>query len=180
MTEIIAFMPSGLFYLNPLNRSICIWRDVWFVFIITMFYGDPCIKSPVWSVFAVRMKKVWVLSYQFERIVKTDQTGWMPRLILCLCLFYSCTADSSSGREQWPFDSAKILSDLVGLHHVSVLGCSLIIINSQDWWKITTNLSFTYTEAHLSPRNAQQSLYSPKAFSMIPHRYFTVFQLSLF
>ena len=35
---------------------------------------------PVWSVFAVRMKKAWVFR-PIERTAKTDQTGRMPRLI---------------------------------------------------------------------------------------------------
>ena len=32
-------------------------------------------------VFAVRMKKVWVLSYPLSAREDSDQTGWMPRLI---------------------------------------------------------------------------------------------------
>ena len=35
---------------------------------------------PVWSVFAVRMKKAWVFR-PIERTAKTDQTGRMPRMI---------------------------------------------------------------------------------------------------
>ena len=31
------FMPSGLFYLTSLDRSISYIRDVWLVFIITIF-----------------------------------------------------------------------------------------------------------------------------------------------
>ena len=36
---------------------------------------------PVWSVFSVRMKKAWVLSYPLGHSKDADQTGWMPRLI---------------------------------------------------------------------------------------------------
>ena len=36
---------------------------------------------PVWSVFAVRMKKAWVLSYPLSASEDSDQTGRMPRLI---------------------------------------------------------------------------------------------------
>ena len=36
---------------------------------------------PVWSVFALRMKKVWVLGYPLSAQRRSDQTGWMPRLI---------------------------------------------------------------------------------------------------
>ena len=36
---------------------------------------------PVWSVFAVRMKKPWVLSFLLSEQRRCDQTGWMPRLI---------------------------------------------------------------------------------------------------
>ena len=32
-------------------------------------------------VFAVRMKKAWVLSYHWALSEESDQTGWMPRLI---------------------------------------------------------------------------------------------------
>ena len=36
---------------------------------------------PVWSVFALRMKKDWVLIYPLSASEDSDQTGWMPRLI---------------------------------------------------------------------------------------------------
>ena len=36
---------------------------------------------PVGSVFAVRMKKVWVLSYPLSACEVSDQTAWIPRLI---------------------------------------------------------------------------------------------------
>ena len=36
---------------------------------------------PVWSVFAVHMKKAWVLSYPLSAQRDSDQTGRMPRLI---------------------------------------------------------------------------------------------------
>ena len=35
----------------------------------------------VWSVFAVRMKKAWVLSYPMGHSEYSDQAGQMPRLI---------------------------------------------------------------------------------------------------
>ena len=34
------FMPNGLFYLKPLDKSIRLYRGVWVVFIIIMFCGD--------------------------------------------------------------------------------------------------------------------------------------------
>ena len=36
---------------------------------------------PVWSVFAVRMKKAWVLSYPLSASKDSDKTGRLPRLI---------------------------------------------------------------------------------------------------
>ena len=42
--DIIPFMPSRLFYLNSLNRSISSKRGVLSVFIITMFYRNSCTK----------------------------------------------------------------------------------------------------------------------------------------
>ena len=36
---------------------------------------------PVWSVFAIRMKKYWPINYLLSASKKSDQTGRMPRLI---------------------------------------------------------------------------------------------------
>ena len=41
-------MPSGLFFLNSLNRSISSTRGVWFLFIIKMFYRNSCMQT-VWT-----------------------------------------------------------------------------------------------------------------------------------
>ena len=43
---------------------------------------------PVWSVFAARMKKPWVLIYLLSTQRRPDQTGRMPRLIW---VFARCT-----------------------------------------------------------------------------------------
>ena len=47
--------------------------------------------GPVWSVFAVRMKKAWVFSNPLSASENSDQTRQMPRLIWvfagCICHF---------------------------------------------------------------------------------------------
>ena len=43
---------------------------------------------PVWSVFAVRMKKLGSLVTHWAHSEESDQTGWMPRLIR---VFAGCT-----------------------------------------------------------------------------------------
>ena len=49
---------------------------------------------PVWSVFAVRMKKLGSLVTHWAHSKESDQTGWMPRLIWvftgCTVIFWFC------------------------------------------------------------------------------------------
>ena len=37
------FIPSDLFYLNPLDQSITTRKGVWLIFIFTMYYRNSCI-----------------------------------------------------------------------------------------------------------------------------------------
>ena len=55
------FMPSGLFYLNSLDRSISNIRDVWLVFIIIMFCIHSCIMRSAASDLGLHCLQMFLL-----------------------------------------------------------------------------------------------------------------------
>ena len=79
------FMPGGIFYINPLDRSICSRKGVWVVFIIVMFM-PPSSKKLEGHITSGGVRPSVRLSRYFMHSIT-----WEP----CMLLFWNFLYDSS-------------------------------------------------------------------------------------